>query len=286
MARGIRERLAELEIKVAETEFPGNVFYVDADNGNDNYGGTSWDSPWLTIAYALANSNVVDGDKIKIKGSFTLTTGLTIDKEIILEGQNSDSNVYPTMLYTESDISLISIEANNVEIRNIGLVQNYANPAISVGDGSAVYKLVIDGCKFDMYGTGTYGIASPSTEDAPDITIKNCLFRSFATAGILSNWTRAKIANCHFIVGTALSGIIHSPTTGSRPDTQIVNNTFQTTDGTNGVGITVTNTPTVGMLWVDGNHFGQFADDDHCCSKRTGYVGLNWNGITGLSITT
>lgn len=262
----------------------GEVWFVDSVNGSDNYTGSTWLRPKATLAAMVAAASA--GDKIIIKGEPVETDVVTIDKKLILEGLNSDNNVYPTMFYNTGDYPILSIEANEVEIRNIGFVQNHANPAISVGNGAAVYKTVIENCKFDLYATGTYGIASPATEDAPDITIKNCLFRSFATAGILSNWTRAKIEDCRFIVGTALSGIVHSPDTGSRPDTHILNCKFITTDSTNGIGITVTNTPTDGMLFVDGCTFANFADDDHCCSKRTGYVGLNWNGITGLSITT
>lgn len=281
---GVRQKLLDIKNMINDKDFFGNVWFVDSVNGNDTYSGYDWAHAKATIGSAITAASA--GDKIIVSGEPTETVTLEVDKQLIIEGLNIDNNAYPSMIYTAGDYPIFTVTANNVVIRNLGIVQNSAHPAISIGDGSAVYKLVIENCKFDLYATGTYGISSTSTEDAPDITIKNCLFRSFATAGILANWTRAKIEKCRFIVGTALSGIVHSPDTGSRPDTHILDCKFITTDSTNGVGITVTNTPTAGMLFVDGCTFANFADDDHCCSKRTGYVGLNWNGITGLSITT
>lgn len=283
---GVREQNQKiLNLLYDDVQSIGNVWFVDSVNGNDNYSGYDWSRAKATLAAAVSVASA--GDTIKIKGEPVETDVVTIDKKLKLVGENPDNNVYPTMFYNTGDYSILSIEANEVEIRNIGFIQNHANPAISVGNGAAVYKVVIENCKFDLWGTGTYAIASPATEDAPDIVIKNCLFRSWATAAILSNWTRAKIEGNHFIdVGSAKTAIVHSPDGGSRPDTQIVNNTFQTYDSTNGVGITVTNTPTAGMLWIAKNEFGQYADHAHCCSKKTGYMGKNYFGITLLQITT
>lgn len=264
--------------------FPGTKWYAKSSVASSG-DGTSWETAFKTITEVVAAAAA--GDMIVLDGEFDEGAAVTITKQLIIVGQNPSRNGYPTMVYNSSSHELFIVKANNVEIRNIGFVQTQAKEAIKIGDtaGQAYYKLYIAGCKFDLYGAGTYAIASGDTADAPDIHIQDCLFRSFATAAILSNWTRARIDNNTFIVPTAKTGIVHSPNGGSRPDTQILDNEFITPDNTNGVGITVTNTPTAGTLLVHGNQFVYFADNDHCISKRTGYTGLNYLGITAIAIT-
>jgi hypothetical protein len=263
-----------------------NPWYVNSTTGNDNYDGMSKDKPFLTITQAVSKASA--GDIIYLRGEFNEGAAVTINKELIIVGENASRNGYPTLVLNSADHQLFIVKANNVQIRNIGFVQTEANIAIQIGDtaGQAYYKLFIENCKFDLYGTGTYAIASGDTADAPDVHINNCLFRSFATAAILSNWTRARISNNTFIVPTGVTGIVHSPATTSRPDTQIVDNDFITADNSGAIGITVTNTPGVGLLFIKGNQFVYFADDDACISKRTGYTGLNYLGITAIAITT
>jgi hypothetical protein len=260
-------------------------FWVDGSLGASG-GGYLPSDAFQTLTEAVATAAA--GDVIHVKGEPTEPDTVTIDKELIIIGENESDNVYKTMFYNTGDYPILTVKANNCVIKNIGFVQNHANPAIQIGDtaGQAYYKLIIDNCKFDLFATGTYAIAGGDTADAPDITITNNLFRSFATAAILSNFTRALIKGNRFIVPTALAAIVHSPDTSSRPDTHILDNVFVTGDGTNAVGITVSNTPDAGTLLVDGNHFIGFADDAHVCSKRTGYMGLNYGGVTAITITT
>jgi len=80
-------------------------------------------------------------------------------------------------------------------------------------------------------------------------------------------------------------GVEDPQNAASRPDRWILDNRFKALNATNSQGIKITNTPTAGYLMIDGNRFINFADDDHCISKRTGYTGLNYHGVTAIPIT-
>jgi len=268
----------------------GDDYYVDASIAAGAYqDGLSWETAFNTITKALVAAG--DYDTIRIAaGDYDEGAVMNItQKGLHIIGEDISENGYPTLIMASAANHVIFvIKANEVVIANCGFVQTNAKAAIEIGAGAgeAWYKIIIRGCKFDGWGTCTYGIANGSGADVPDITIENNLFRSIDTGCILTNSTRAIIRNNRFILtGLADVGIVHSPNGGDRPDTQIICNEFIAYDATNGVGITVSNTPTAGYLYVKGNQFVNFADNNHCISKRTGYTGLNYLGITAIAIT-
>lgn len=265
----------------------GNAIKQILDNGKDVWYadsgitasgiGTTWSTAFKTITEAVAAASA--GDAIILKGEFDEGAPIVLSVELSLIGQNTSSNQNNTLIQSAGAAHvLIDVEANNCKIWNIGFAQTTAETAIEIGDGAgdAWWKLHIKGCKFDLFGTGTTAITSTAVGDAPDLHIEDCLFRSFATSAIVSNFTRAKINNNTFIVPTAKTAIVHDPNTGSRPDTRIFDNQFITVDSTDGIGITVTNAPTAGFLDISGNQFVNFADYDHCISKRLTFTGVNY----------
>lgn len=229
---------------------------------------------WDTIK-VMTGGDYDDGEVINItvEGLKILGPGISNHNTALVLGSSASHH-------------LITINANHVEIAGLGFTQTKNGyDAIRVATTVDVYKCHIHDCRFDGYGQGEYGIHTGTTYDSPDIVIENNVFRSWQTAGIYANATRDLIRNNEFIVATALKGIDYIPNAGSRPDGRIYDNRFFTADGTNAVGISVTNTPTAGTLNIDGNKFQYFADNDHCISKRTGYTNLNYLGITAIAIT-
>ena len=243
----------------------------------------------VTAAVALAGAY----DVIKIMpGVYDEGAVIDITQEgLKIIGSNTTGFMYGTtsLKASAADHIIFTLSANGIEIANLSFIQSNANIVISINSGTtgsaAVYKNHIHDCHFGS-ATTTYGIDAGGTWDAVDTIIERCGFVCGANVGVRMNTTRGAISDCVFQIGTAGEGIVHTPTTGDRPYTRYLDNKFFTEDSTNSVGITVTGTPTVGMLLIDGNTFANFADADHCSTKRTGYVGLNWFGITGLEITT
>lgn len=263
------------------TNPPGTVRYVDA-GVSESKDGLSWDTAFKTISEA--NAAAVAGDTILIRaGEYDEGASIVVTKAgLKFLGQNTSSNQNNVMILGSSAThTLIDVGANEVEIAGIGFTQTKAASMISVTSGS--WKAHIHGCKFDGYGAATSGVTV--TGDCPDIHVERNLFRSINGSNIVSNSTRGRYNDNKFIVVAAKSGIEHTPNAGDRPDSMIEDNRFFTLDNTNAVGITVTNTPTAGALFVNGNQFVYFADDDHCISKRTGYTGLNYLGVTAVPIT-
>ena len=257
-----------------------DIWYVDSSIGASGVG-SQWSTAFKTITEAVTAASA--GDVIMIRGEFSsVTEGATINlnKELWLIGENTTSNQGCTMIYNGGAAAypLVTVSAHQCKIFNIYFSQISTQNSIEVG---AYWKCHIKGCKFDEAA-----IMINIDGDSPDTTIEDCLFRSWTTYAIDTYCTRAMIKNCRFIdVGSSKTAIRHTSDGGNRPDTAILDCRFITYDHTNGVAIEVTNTPTVGYLFVDGNHFAYFADDNHAVSKRTGYCGINWRDAAVLPVT-
>ena len=99
----------------------------------------------------------VGGHRYDEGGSITITQDY-----LTIIGTNSNNNMHEAYMYGSSATAdLIIIKADKVRIYNLGFIQTKAKCAIKIGDtaGQAYYQNLISGCKFDLYGTGTYAIA-------------------------------------------------------------------------------------------------------------------------------
>jgi len=187
----------------------------------------------------------------------------------------------------EDDHSII-IRAHDVEICNIGFYNLVdAKACIAISElPEHWWRTYIHDCGFSGDGTGYYGIyAGAVAAEAPYTIVERCRFYNLNGVAVRLNSSAMVVKDCLFDVRAAAIGIEDVPNSTSRPSRAILNNKFVTLDSTNAVAITVTNTPSAGNLLIDGNRFVNFADDDHCISKRTGYTGLNYLGVTAVPIT-
>lgn len=236
---------------------PGSVWYVDASVSASGHGRT-WTGAKKTITEAYNKCSAFDTIAIAA-GDYDEGAAITIALQgIKLIGVNTSGFHHSVMLLgSAATHELIIVKAHNVEIANIGMTQTKAREAIQIGDDAAQawWKCHIHHCRFDGYGTGTYGVASGgggATSDAPEMCIEHNHFREFATAAVKMYWTRCMVRNNTIVVPAAGIGIEYVPTTGNRPDGMILDNYIQGSDSTD-TGIKFTGTPTKGTYMVAGN---------------------------------
>jgi hypothetical protein len=282
---GVYDHLYRPNVKDLTRNAHGDIWYVDK-NASTAGDGRCWKSAFKTVTAALAVAG--DYDTIVIEqGVYDEGAVLNLtQKGLTLKGSNTSGYMYGTtsLKASAADHIIITIAADQIEICNLSFIQNNAKAVIAIDHTAAVYKTHIHDCHFGS-ATATYGIDAGGTFDAVDTIIERCGFVCGGNVGVRMNATRAAIIDCTFQIGTAGEGYVHTPGTADRPYTRVVGCRFFTEDVTNGVGITVTNTPTAGMFFVDDCHFAYFADDNHAVSKRTGYCGLNWRDAAVLPVT-
>lgn len=209
--------------------------------------GKSWESPFKTVAEALAVAS--PGDTIRIWGEVN-ESGLLVEVEVHIICQNTSRNQNNTLFYPVAAEPIFIIKAHQCSIENAGFAQTEADLAIQIGDtaGQAWHKLHIRNCKFDGWGTSTGAIAlGDPAIDAPDIHIEKCLFRSFAGDVIVSNMTRGLFEDNIVHVVATFSAISHVPDGSDRPDTIIQDNLIIGVNSTD-TGIEIVNTPDAGKL--------------------------------------
>lgn len=269
----------------------GKVYYCDWDSGSDTANnGLSWSSPFKSITKALTVA--VAYDTIFVKQGIYLegaTLNITQNGLKIIGVMTSELQFGQPSIHTHGTEALMTINAHEVEIAFLGFHDQGAGTSIQIGNIAVAWRTHIHDCFFGGNDTALYGIdTGPEalSYDAPFTVIERCYFQHYATAAIHLNSFNSTVRDCIFQIGTAKVGIQYHPNGGDRPYGYILNNLFTTSDSTDGVGITVEGTPTAGYLSIDGNRFVNFADSTtHCVSKRTGYMGLNYSGITACAVT-
>lgn len=232
------------------------IWYVDSGKTSPAVSGSglTWDQSFLTIAEALAKAGANDVIYIA-PGDYEIDTALAVTQEgLTIIGPNRSCNDYKALIYSSGAIDLMNIDANNVTILGLGFSAVGGNGSgISISATTASFKCYIAGCRFDGYGNDGYGVLTDDTQDSPDLTVEDCLFRSWATGAIYSNATRALYQNNKIFVDAASIGINFVQTAGNRPDSMAINNFIIGSNSTD-TGIKIASTePTDGTLLVAQN---------------------------------
>ena len=225
-----------------------SAYYVNANVAASGTG-TSWDTAFQTITEAVAAATtqndiiyVAPGDYDEGATLAITTQGLQIigpgpdtqNKAMIYDGQSAG---YDLMTINAHEVIIDGIAFSAAEDTYDGIV---------VGGSSASYKVTIRNCRLDGW-SGEYGIQAGAVNDCPDILIENNLFRSWNTAAVQLNCTRACVRNNIFWVATDCIGLEHVSTGGNRPDNVYVDNYFCGASNSSTTGIKFTGTPTAGM---------------------------------------
>lgn len=280
----------------------GNVYYVrqtsetgysdffDKYNYVNNAGQNSV-QPTITAALAVAG----DYDTIYVTPGTYEEEGMTITQAgLKLIGLAVTGLTRNTPMILGETKALLNINADDVEVAGFHFYQVGAFAAVIVATtafGDAVWRTYIHDCHWDGDAM-TYGIILGQTggagaAEAVAAVVERCKFLYVVTACIQNNSENVVIQNCLFRCIASCIGIEDTPDGDDRPDRWYLDNRFQTVDGTNAIGIKVTNTPTAGLIFIDGNHFGfKFNDTAHCISKtNAGYLGLNYRGHGAITAT-
>ncbi|MDD5219677.1 MAG: hypothetical protein PHV11_03825 [Candidatus Bipolaricaulis sp.] len=283
----------------------GKVYYVlggeGGTTGSDTSSGLSWSYPLKTITKALTLATDYD----------TIVCGANTDQGAYLEGATisitqDGLHLYGAMtsgntwglpnIHTHGTETLVEVDAHAVEIAYIGFHDQGAGCSLVIAATNNYWRTHVHDCYFGgnetalwgviMGNTTAAGVGRGNTVDAPTTIVERCHFQGYVTGNIFFNCGYGSmVRNCTMYVYTAADGIRYYTDGTSRPIAFILDNRITSIDATNAVGITVTNTPTAGYLMIDGNKFINFADNNHCISKRTGYTGLNYLGVTAIAIT-
>ncbi len=281
------DRLLVDDINWAYQRRANHVYYVDSVNGSDSNSGASWEYAKATFAAAL--DLAVDWDAIVLSGGDYTEDELQITQRgLKVIGINpTGPSRGPVLFIGEGNDHILELRNHDIEIIGVGFYQVAAYACVVIAELSEnIWRCHIAHCGFSSSGTGTWGVYAGSIgAEAPYCVVEDCRFYNLASGGVYANSGAMVTRRNLFEVKASAVGIEDPQNSTSRPDRYILDNRFKTLDSTNAVGIKVTNTPSAGNLMIDGNHFIGFADNDHCISKRTGYTGLNYNGITAIPIT-
>ena len=270
-----RSCLETLTRDISTITLNGTNYFLDSTISQSG-DGKSWANAFKTITEAVAAA-VVRNDVINVApGDYDANAVINITTQgLTIRGPGGNDVQNRAMIYSGDAGHLMTINAHEVTIDGISFsaVDNTFD-AIRVATTVAAYKVAIRNCRFDGW-SGEHGIYADGTYDAPDLLIEDNLFRSWDTAAIRVNTTRAMIRRNEIILEGATSGIMHIPTGGSRPDTSIIDNVIFGTYNSD-TGIEIVNTPTESLFHMARNHVVG-CDLPVTLSKYTNwYVGNYW----------
>ena len=287
----------------------GDTYFV-RNNGADTNNGLSVDYAFKTLAKAVSVAG--NWDRIIMLPSTDCSAYLTEavsgvdDANIpivitqtglkILGGMTSQHMWGSPALHTHTTSTIIQINAHQVEIAGLAFHDQGAGISVEAAVTDNYWRTHIHDCYFGGNSTalwgivlGNYtgsGIGAGHTVDAPTSIIERCTFSEYATGGIYFNGGYSVIKDCTFVIPANSMGIRIDADTSSRGSNKILDCKFAAISASTSTGITVTNTPDQGQLFIDGNTFVGFGSDDLCSTKRTGYMGINYSGVTVVTITT
>lgn len=137
----------------------GDIYYVDATNGNSAYSGLDWDHPLATVDQAIAKCTANSGDKIYMApwhaeaeaGAATAISTMSkagVDLIGVTQG-----NQRPTFTFTAADATF-SVTAPNCRISTIKIVSGVADMAVGITASALADGLQVDNCIFTDGGAG------------------------------------------------------------------------------------------------------------------------------------
>jgi hypothetical protein len=156
----------------------GNRWFVDSVNGSDTDSGKSWGSAKATIAAAVAAASAFD--EILIRGSFSEAVTVTLEGLKLI---GVGPTVHGCRWTAATDLVCLTINANNVEVRNI----RFSPPAYTASRvtsaitlSSANYAKIV-GCRFQGKTGSQIAIYSPVC-NSDNVEISDCDFQYMNTA--------------------------------------------------------------------------------------------------------
>ncbi len=286
-----------------DAEYPlGKTLYV-RNNGSDGNAanGETVASAFKTLAHAVSHAS--DFDRIIILPATDMSAYLETELPInitqtglkILGMQTSHGQWGSPAIHSHGTTTILQIKAHMVELANFSLHHQGAGVSVEVGVDNNYWRTHIHDMFFGGNSAALWaivlsnyngsGIGAGATVEAPCSMIERCTFYEYVN-GVYFSGGMNQLRNCLFTGGPAGSyyDVLVPDTSTSRSNKVILDNRFQSLDPTNRVAIQISNTPSAGALFIDGNSFNNYADTAHCMSKHDGYLGANY--ANGVLITT
>jgi len=287
----------------------GDTYFV-RNNGADSNNGLSVDYAFKTLYAAIAAAGA--WDRIIVLPSTDCSAYLTEavsgvdDARIplvvtqtglkIIGGMTSEHMWGSPSLHTHTTSTILQVNTHQVEIANLAFHDQGAGCSLELSISADCWRHHVHDCYFGGNSTalwgvvlGNYngsGVGAGATVDAPTSIIERCTFSEYVTGAVYFNGGYSVIQDCTFVVPANSLGIQTDANTSSRGSNKILRCNLAAISASTSTGISVVNTPDQGQLFIDGCRFVGFGSDDLCCTKRTGYMGLNYAGVTAVTITT
>lgn len=203
---------------------PGNVWFVDAENGDDNNDGRCWGNAFATIQTAInwARYGAATGSLEYVlkahhkyiyvrPGHYNLTSYISYSGYgMHMIGLGVPGKDYGVSINYDGAITttgVIAFSGSNLSIHNIHIYCDAAAPAIYMagGDNNLLDGIVIEGDDTNM----TYGVYAPSMKGS---WIRNMVIHGAVTAAIYVPGGADK----YFIHGGIVNNQIHSDKAGAK----------------------------------------------------------------------
>ncbi len=276
----------------------GDKWYVNKDVAGSGDGKT-WAKAFKTITEAIAVAS--DDDRVIVApaqyNEEPATIAITQSNFKLLAAEMGSGRALirtEIRMHGVSDTNILSINgAHNVEVAGFRLTpyNSTTSKGIVVSDTAASYGVWIhDNYFYAPASANTQAIqmGTAGSFDADSIVIENNDFWKGGSANVpMVDWlsaTRGIIrGNTFTTIGGSTTWMAIECYDATAPMGQIKKNLFWAVESGNNLAIKLP-TPAVSDWAIDGNHFINYADNDHCFDYSTKNAGLNYLG--GVAITT
>ena len=273
---------------------PRNVWYVDSSKSSAG-SGTSWTSPFNTLALAVAAAGNYDTILVAENSIETIATGgITITQTglKILGANGSRMRQAAALKIIAGTSPMFTITADRVEIAGFNLSTRIAYPCIYIGSvaagvGTGVYSTWIHDNNFDGYGASTFAVAMGGAGgfgvktqcDAVNLVVENNYFAGHVTAAVVVSGTRMSVLNNRFNVPVDTIGVSVVETGSDRGYWTVNGNEFVGIANASTTAIQFAGNTTAGQGMVMNNLLS--GGWDVTITDNTGDVGcLNYQGTT------
>lgn len=188
LPNGIGESLGDVLVTNEPLYMSGDVWYVSSEDGSDA-GGTAGQNRAAPLAtLGQAHTNASDGDIIVLAAdhSETLTSGLTISKDVVIVGAGqSEGKPTAVLKMNDDNESLLSLTGDDIQLRNIYFgPHEKANTLfrVEVGTASSGVGCVIRGCYFEM-DENDDAAAVHIHQASLNVIIRSCTFINSSSTG-------------------------------------------------------------------------------------------------------
>jgi len=254
-------------------------WYVNSDVTASG-AGRSWEGAFKTVGEAITAADEAHDTIYIKKGIYDegAVHAITVEGLRII-GASGSGDMWGTsgLKASAADHIIFTINANEVEIRDLAFIQNNANAVIEVATTVSTYKTLIKGCYFGGGSAQTYGVRggyTAGTYDSVDVVVEDCTFYQ-CVVGVKLNGTRCTIRNNVFLLSAGDTAIDVPMSGANRPEQRILDNIIRGANSSD-KGIYFSATPTEALFTMVGNRVVNVATPVTVAQYTSWYDGNYW----------